>query len=166
MDRGVRAEPAFSGQALPELQLDVPADGLPARILRGDIEDIIANLLRNAYRAVGEGLSPELRAVGLTMEEEVDMVTGLESVVLRFRDNAPGKLTSEMIRTRSIGRGLGLVVDLVTRHNGGVTVEREPGWAKAVVVRLPRAEAPESEDPEDSTGLGLPLLSSGPGKGT
>ena len=165
VDRGVRAEPAFSGQALPELKLEVPPEGLPARILRGDIEDIIANLLRNAYRAVGEGLSPELRAVGLTMEEEVDMVTGLESVVLRFRDNAPGKLTSEMIRTRSIGRGLGLVVDLVTRHNGGVTVEREPGWAKAVVVRLPRAEAPESEDAEDSTGMGGALLSSLTGEG-
>lgn len=165
VDAGVRAEPAFSGQALPPLQLEVPEGGLPARILRGDLQDIIANLLRNAYRAVGEGLTPERRRVGLTMEEEVDMVTGLEAVVLRFRDNAPGKLTSEMIRTRSSGRGLGLVVDLVTRHNGGVTVEREPGWAKAVVVRLPRAEAPESEDPEDSTAASLPLLSSSPSEG-
>ncbi len=150
VDDRVRAEPAFSGQALPDLELDVPEGGLPARILRGDLEDIVANLLRNAYRAVGEGLPPGQRRVGLGMEEEEDLVTGLESVVLRFRDNAPGQLTTAMIRSRSLGRGLGLVVDLATRHDGSVSVEPERGWAKAVVVRLPRAETPDGSDPEST----------------
>ncbi len=151
VDDRVRAEPAFSGQALPELELDVPVGGLPARILRGDLEDIVANLLRNAYRAVGEGLAPGQRRVGLGMDEDVDVVTGLESVLLRFRDNAPGTLTTAMIRSRNIGRGLGLVVDLATRHDGSVLVEPERGWAKAVVVRLPRAETPGGADLETTT---------------
>lgn len=168
VDARVRAEPAFSGQALPALELDVPRGGLPARILRGDLEDIVANLLRNAYRAVGEGLAPGQRRVGLRMDEEMDDVTGLESVVLRFQDNAPGVLTDAIIRSRSIGRGLGLVVDLATRHDGSVAVEREPGWAKAVVVRLPRAETPEGTDAEGSVpgaGAGPALSWSSGGEG-
>lgn len=165
VDDRVRDEPAFSGQALPDLELDVPLEGLPARVLQGDLEDIVTNLLRNAYRAVGEGLAPGQRRVGIGMDEEVDMVTGLESVLLRFRDNAPGRLSTEMIRSRDIGRGLGLVVDLVTRHDGSVSVEPERGWAKAVVVRLPRAETPEEGELELAApaGGGADALSSARG---
>ena len=162
VDAAVRAEPAFSGQALPPLELRVVDGGLPARILRGDLEDITANLLRNAYRAVGEGLAPGERRVGLSMDEDVDLVTGLEDVVLRFQDNAPGPLTDEMIRSRSIGRGLGLVLDMVTRNDGSLAVEREPGWAKAVVIRLPRAEEPGEGDLEESAMVPVVTAGSSP----
>lgn len=149
VDAAVRAEPAFAGQALPELVLDAPEDGLPVRVTAGDLDDIVANLLRNAYRVVGEELPPVARRVGLAMDEEDDPVTGLETVQLRFRDNAPRELTSEMIRDREVGRGLGLVLQMVGRNNGTITVERERGWAKAVVVRLPRADAPDEADTVD-----------------
>jgi len=37
-------------------------------------------------------------------------------------------------------RGLGLTVDLISRNGGSIHVEDEPGWSKAVVIRLQRAE--------------------------
>jgi hypothetical protein len=68
------------------------------------------------------------------------MITGLERVAIRVRDRAAGRLTTERIRGRYISRGLGLAVDLTSRAGGSVHVEPDEGWAKAVVVRLPRAE--------------------------
>ena len=51
-----------------------------------------------------------------------------------------GKISTAMIRGRYIERGLGLAVDLTSRAGGSIHVEDEPGWSKAVVVRLPREE--------------------------
>ncbi|MFT5683692.1 MAG: tetratricopeptide (TPR) repeat protein [Myxococcota bacterium] len=144
VDARVRDEPGLAEQTLPELS--VAGEPLPARVFRGDLDDIVANLLRNAYFALLEA-PPQLRRVGVVLEEDDDPITGLELVVLRFCDTAPGTLTDAMIQSRSIGRGLGLAVDLITRHNGSITVEDEPGYSKAVVVRLPRAE--EDEEPPE-----------------
>ncbi|MEL6345043.1 MAG: tetratricopeptide repeat protein, partial [Myxococcota bacterium] len=146
IDARVRAEPGIAEEHLPPLTLSEPDELLLARVFQGDFEDIVANLLRNAYLASIERLPAQARQVALRVEADDDPITGLEEVVLRFCDRAPGELTDAMIQGRSIGRGLGLVVDLITRHNGSITVESEPGWSKAVVVRLPRAEA----DPTDA----------------
>lgn len=137
----VRQEPGFAGRALPEFEVEGPAAGLPARVLSGDLDDVIANLVRNAWRAGAT-------RTGARLDEEDDPITGLEHVALRFLDDAPGTLTDAMIHQRGIGRGLGLVVDLVTRHDGSIGVEHAPaelaaGWTKAVVVRFPRAETEE-----------------------
>ena len=45
-----------------------------------------------------------------------------------------------MIGEADVGRGLGLVRDLVERNGGTVRVVSEPGWSKAVVVELERVE--------------------------
>ena len=50
-----------------------------------------------------------------------------------------------MLRSRYIERGLGLTVDLISRNGGSIGVEDEPGYSKAVVVRLPRAENLEED---------------------
>lgn len=146
----VRQEPAHVDAALPDLELwvmeDEGADRYPVRIFLRDFEDILVNVLRNSLGAVLEqppvGEAPRL---GVVLEAEEDWVTGLESVVLRVLDNSPRALTDAMIRGRYIERGFGITVDLINRHNGSIKVETPPdeGWAKAVVVRLPRAEAEE-----------------------
>ncbi len=74
------------------------------------------------------------------MELEDDDITGLEQVAIRVADRAPGRLTTAMLRSRYIERGLGLVVEIVRRNGGTVHVEAQSGYAKAVVVRLPRIE--------------------------
>ncbi len=138
VDERVRHEAAFAGAELPALDVQIPAEGIPLRVLAGDLEDVTANLLRNAYSALLER-EPAARRVSVSLAEEADPITGLEEVVLSFYDNAPGVLTTEMIRSRNIGRGLGLALDLVTRHDGSLRV-RSVADGKHVEVRLPRAE--------------------------
>ncbi len=145
VDERVRGEPGFEGVALPALDLRLPeGPPVPVKVFRGDLDDIVANLLRNAYRAVVADLDDGLRRVGITVREEEDPITGLEQVLIEVRDNAAGQLTDALIHSRGIGRGLGLVVDLVTRHDGSIRVATlQPGttgYTKAVVVQLPRAD--------------------------
>lgn len=144
----VRAEPALRAADLPPLELDLPEQALPVRCFRGDLEDVLANLLRNAMLALVEGQAVGLARLGVSVEEEADPITGIESVRVLVRDNAPGQLTDAMIHGREIGRGLGLVADLVARHEGSIHVQPARGaealrWTKAVVVRLRRAEEGE-----------------------
>jgi tetratricopeptide (TPR) repeat protein len=139
----VRQEPAFAGAELPSLELQAPQRPLSVRIFRRELQDIVVNILRNAAQAVVEERAEGQRRLLVQLELEEDFVTGLESVLLRFADNAESTLTAEMIRGRYIARGFGLVVDLVGRHEGSISVEQLPGWTKAIVVRLPRAERPE-----------------------
>jgi tetratricopeptide (TPR) repeat protein len=138
VDERVRNEAAFAEVELPTLDVAIPPEGIPLRVLAGDLEDVTANLLRNAYSALLEK-EPSARRVSVSLAEEADPITGLEEVVLSFYDNAPGVLTTEMIRSRNIGRGLGLALDLVTRHDGSLRV-RTVAEGKHVEVRLPRAE--------------------------
>jgi tetratricopeptide (TPR) repeat protein len=138
VDERVRNEAAFADAQLPALDVVIPDEGIPLRVLAGDLEDVTANLLRNAYSALLD-LEPSARRVSVSLAEEADPITGLEEVVLSFYDNAPGVLTTEMIRSRNIGRGLGLALDLVTRHDGSLRV-RSVADGKHVEVRLPRAE--------------------------
>lgn len=149
--RRVAAEPALDGQAPPALELQGEDLAVPVRIFRKDLEDIAANLLRNAVYALVEELPPDERRIGVALVEEMDPITGLETAALRFRDNAPRPLTDAILRGRRIERGLGLAADLLARHQGVMNVEataseRREGWTKAVVVRLPRAEQAEQEE--------------------
>ena len=58
-----------------------------------------------------------------------------------IEDRSPQVLTAEMVRGRYIEEGLGLTADLVSRYEGTLdVVPGENGWAKAVAVKLPRAD--------------------------
>lgn len=158
VDARVRAEPGLAARALPPLETSGPPGSLPVRVFPGDLDDVLANLLRNAYSALPEDRA-EAHRVAVELACEDDPITGLEEVLVRVWDTAPGQLTEAMIRGRGIGRGLGLVVDLVTRHDGAIGVVAPPGpppephvWVKAVEVRLPRAEGTEGAE----LGAGLP----------
>lgn len=150
VDTRVRNEASFQGQQTPPAALFVHEDGLLAKIFAGDLEDVLANLLRNARGALAAVPEPLLAVV---VELEEDPITGLEHVSLRVLDNAPGRLTTADIHGRALGRGLGLTADLVARHEGSISVERTPdeadeGYCKAVVVRLLRAESPSGAPAE------------------
>jgi tetratricopeptide (TPR) repeat protein len=135
VDARVRAEPGMNGKDLPALQLELPTVPLSVRVFPGDLDDIVANLLRNAYGAITTG-----GRVGLAVAEAVDPVTGIAAVELRVRDTAPGEFTDATLHGQEIGRGLGLTTDLVARHDGTVHVQPEPGWSKAIVVSLRKVD--------------------------
>jgi len=132
------AETTPDPTSAPSFAVELPDEPVLVRLWRADLDDVLVNVLRNALAA---GAS----RVGVRVTIEVDPVTGLERVALRLADDVPARLTTAVIRGRYIERGLGLVVDAISRNGGSIHVEPEPGYAKAVVVRWPRAEVPEIE---------------------
>ncbi|MEZ4241291.1 MAG: hypothetical protein R3F59_35065 [Myxococcota bacterium] len=135
----VAQEPAFREQELPPLTVtaDRREGDLHVRMFRSDLQDVLANLLRNAIQA---SLAAGADGVGLVLEVEEDEVTALDSVVIAVCDRAPSKLTTARLRGRYVARGLGLAMDLTNRAGGSIRVAPREGWAKALEVRLPRAE--------------------------
>jgi tetratricopeptide (TPR) repeat protein len=127
----VCAEPGLAGSELPELW--VTGGPLSLRLFRADLEDILANLLRNA-------LSAGATTLALALSESEDEVTGHPLAEIAVIDDAPGTLTNAMVRSRFIGRGLGLAVDLTNRHGGSIRVDARADGAKAVVVQFQVAE--------------------------
>ncbi len=89
-------------------------------------------------------------ALGVTLETECDDITGLTSLVIRIKDRSPERLTNEMLRGRYVERGMGITADLLSRYDGSIAVEPEPGWEKAVVLRFFTLE--ESEAAQSSPG--------------
>ena len=67
---------------------------------------------------------------------EIDDITGLGSIAIRIKDRSPEQLSNEMLRGRYVERGMGITVDLLSRYDGSIGVEPEPGWSKAVVLRF------------------------------
>ena len=119
--------------------LAVTGGPLALRMFRPDLDDIIVNLLRNALAAGARGLSVEL-------SHTEDDVTGHLLAEIAVVDDAPGMLSNAMIRSRFIGRGLGLAVDLVNRHGGSIRVDALGDGKKAVVVQFRAVEVGEGVD--------------------
>ena len=72
-----------------------------------------------------------------------EKATGLSLVRLVLFDADPRLLTSEMIRGRAAERGLGVVADIVRRHEGLVDVVPPPSdgsYTKGILVELPAVE--------------------------
>jgi signal transduction histidine kinase len=151
-----RAEPAFAGVAILPLQLDaggaLPCSvGMPAHAFA----EVMTNLLRNAIAATlaADTRTPEPEPepgrgapvqIGLRVGVEADAVTGLTQIAFAVCDRARGTLPEGALRSRYIEAGLGLTADLVARYEGSLDVQPEPGWSKAVVLRLPDASESES----------------------
>jgi tetratricopeptide (TPR) repeat protein len=133
----VAGEPAFVGRAVAPLDVEI-VGAATVRLYPGDFDDVVVNLLRNALAAT---LEQGHGRVGVKVELESDPITGVERVSMRFRDDAPRRLSTAVLRSRYVERGLGLTVDIISRNAGSISVEAEPGWSKSVVVRLPVAEA-------------------------
>ncbi len=126
-------EPTFDGMFSPRLTVVAPKKPFPVRIIKDDLVDILTNLLRNALGPVGFG---EMSPVRVELVMESDPITFISTAAIRIMDRREGTFNVEMIRGRSIERGLGLVYDRVVRAGGSISVEQVSGWNKAVVVRL------------------------------
>jgi len=109
--------------------------GAPIRVFRTDLEDILANVIRNSLRS---SLSYARAPVGLGIDlvTELDEITGLGTLAIRIKDRSPEQLSNEMLRGRYVERGMGITVDLLSRYDGSIAVEPEASWSKAVVLRF------------------------------
>lgn len=72
---------------------------------------------------------------------EDDPITMHREVAIRVADSIPIKVDTEMIRSRYVARGLGIVNNMSEQLGGSVRVEAEAHFEKAIVVRLPVVES-------------------------
>ena len=129
----VTGEEQFQGELVAPLH--VTGTGAPVRIFRTDLEDILANVFRNSLRS-SLLYAPSPAQLGVELATEIDEITGLGSLAIRIKDHSPEQLSNEMLRGRYVERGMGITVDLLSRYDGSIGVESEPGWSKAVVLRF------------------------------
>lgn len=129
----VVAEPQFVGVQVAELQ--VAGEGAKVRVFRTDLEDILTNVLRNSLQS-SVLYAPKPIALGIDLATEMDEITGLSTLAIRIKDRSSEQLSNEMLRGRYVERGMGITADLLSRYDGSIAVEPEPGWQKAVVLRF------------------------------
>ncbi len=131
--RHVCAEAQFGGVQIAELAVT----GAPVRIrvFRTDLEDILTNVIRNSLHS-SVLYAPKPIALGVALITEMDEITGLSTLAIRIQDRSAEQLSNEMLRGRYVERGMGITADLLSRYDGSIAVEPEPGWQKAVVLRF------------------------------
>jgi PAS domain S-box-containing protein len=137
------------------LKADLPASGPVIRCNAGQIQQVIINLVTNAWESADESR----RGIGLTVKpvSQKDIAVfkrfpadwnPQESVYacLEVVDSGCGiackdteKIFDPFFTTKFTGRGLGLsvVLGIVTAHNGGITLESQPGRGSVFRVFFP-----------------------------
>lgn len=131
--RSVVAETQFTGVQIAELV--VTGTAARVRVFRSDLEDILTNVIRNSLHS-SVLYAPKPIALGVALVTEMDEITGLVTLAIRIQDRSTEQLSNEMLRGRYVERGMGITADLLSRYDGSIAVEPEPGWQKAVVLRF------------------------------
>jgi two-component system, cell cycle sensor histidine kinase and response regulator CckA len=119
-------------------EVDVGTASLPIEADRGQIEQVLMNLVVNASDAMPKG---GLVVVGAHQEEQW--------VVLRVADDGPGvpeelrsRIFEPFFTTKSTGAGTGLglavVHGIVAQHGGSIDITETPGGGATFTIRLPR----------------------------
>jgi|GEM_PF-3475560 signal transduction histidine kinase len=127
------------------LELDLHAQAVPILVDRGEIEEVIMNLIANARDAMPQGGAIEAR-----VRRESPGQAG-ERAILEVRDTGTGMDQATLARifepfftTKGEGQGTGLGLSLslaiVERHQGDIEIESAPGRGTLVRVILPVAE--------------------------
>ena len=151
----------FLGEDLPSVEID-----------RGQITQVITNLLINADQAMLEGGTVKIRAEELTVTSETDSLP-LQSghyVTLTITDEGPGIASQILSRvfdpyfsTKEHGSGLGLAIcySIVKKHGGHISVQSVEGEGTSFTIYLPvsSVQAEEEVDEDDLIlGVGKVLL--------
>jgi two-component system cell cycle sensor histidine kinase/response regulator CckA len=137
-------------------RLDLPDDLLPVEIDRGQIDQVISNIVINADQAMPEGGTITVRAQNVTIGANSEQApthivhaSNLEPgsyVCISVIDEGAGipkenleKIFDPYFTTKPNCNGLGLTsaYSIVKKHNGYITVSSEPGKGAAFSVYLP-----------------------------
>jgi PAS domain S-box-containing protein len=117
--------------------------GVPVRMDPVQIREVFHNILNNACDAVPEG----------TGTIDIEAANEHNHVRIRFKDDGQGiglehigKIFDPFFTTKTKGTGLGLAVckQILSLHQGSITVESHSGKGTSVVITLPREQGGES----------------------
>ncbi len=139
-----------------DCNLDIPADVWPLEIDRGQIDQVINNLIINADQAMPEGGTITVKVENITIDEYVSEGTNaylpLEPgryVRISITDEGVGipqehieKIYDPYFTTKENGTGLGLTIcySILKKHNGLIFVKSREGVGTTFHVYLPASE--------------------------
>jgi C4-dicarboxylate-specific signal transduction histidine kinase len=106
-------------------------------VYRTDLGIVLKNVVRNAIQALDRSPPPRRLAIDMRVDLEP---TGEEVVRLRVQDSSEESF-AQSTGTHTVEHGLGIVAVALQRYDGSLEVSRgDPGYAKAVVIRLFRSQ--------------------------
>ncbi len=135
------------------LHLDLPPDLPPLWVDPRQIEQVLGNLIVNAYQAMPEGGQLSVISDQCSVSSEQGSVEGGRWVRIAVKDTGVGippenmgKLFEPLFTTKTKGIGLGLAVSkkLVEANGGRIEVQSEPGQGATFTLLLPIVEEKSS----------------------
>ncbi len=136
-----------------DLEVDIPPD-LPAiRADRGKMQQIMLNLVSNAFQAMSEGGK-------LTIAARLDEKKGVQIQVQDTGCGIPPKHLSRVFEPffttkgdrEGSGLGLAITYGLIQKLGGSISVESQPGVGSVFTIILPRDTDGSHEKAESSSG--------------
>lgn len=131
-----------------QLELNCPSEAVWVQADRAGLEQVVINLLLNAFDAIAGGASHSGEP---NRDGRASLCVSMtdEHVIILVADNGPGpsdavrdKLFEALVTDKPHGAGLGLAAsqEIVRRHGGRLHWRRDDGWTR-FAIELPRAEA-------------------------
>jgi PAS domain S-box-containing protein len=148
------ADFVLSGQAV-SCRFDIPADLWLVDIDKGQISQVVQNLVMNAGQAMPEGGVVEISLQNHVTQSEPGRDNG-RFVKMTIRDHGAGipaevadKIFDPFFSTKPGGSGLGLSItnSIVAKHGGRITYETSPGSGTVFAVFLPASESASDPAP-------------------
>ncbi|MFT8246140.1 PAS domain-containing protein [Roseomonas sp. BN140053] len=148
--RGAEARLAAGSRPGVPLRLCLAAEALPVRLDAGQLELVLANLVRNATEAIaGEG-SITLATRAVPAPEAAALLNGNEAVELSVTDTGAGMTPEVLARATELffttkgngegtGLGLFLALEFVDGAGGRLAISSTPGRGTTVRLVFPRA---------------------------
>lgn len=146
---------------------NIPDDLWFALVDRGQISQVIQNIVLNARHAMPGGGAIEVRCENVLPGEEAFRQLGKDNkyVKISIRDKGIGipsnlidKVFDPYFSTKQEGSGLGLAITLsiITKHNGHILVESEPGKGTEFVIYLPATQKEMEQEESQRQVEGMP----------
>lgn len=128
-------------------EFDLPDDLWPVEVDRGQINQVINNLVINADQAMKGGGILNISAQNTLINQDYPLpLQEGKHVKISVKDHGEGilpeyldKLFDPYFTTKQMGSGLGLTTSysIIIKHNGFITVESEPGVGTTFHIYLP-----------------------------
>jgi signal transduction histidine kinase len=123
------------------------APGLPPFLADGpQLEQVVVNLLMNAFEACDAGDAVRVRAEARARDDEPGIAVLVEDEGGGIPADVVARVFEPFFTTKPPGQGTGLGLaiarDIVRDHGGDIAIESRPGEGTTVTVWLPAAGAP------------------------
>ncbi len=137
----------ISGTSI-QAHFDLSDDLWQVLVDKGQISQVIANLIINAVQAMPEGGNIFIKAENVKIDKRKGVSLKGNFVKITIKDEGVGipkehlnKIFEPYFTTKESGSGLGLsiVASIITKHHGHIDVESKPGIGTTFTIYLPAA---------------------------